>query len=246
MDYMKGKVLSNELVATGTYKMVVEGDVKGKAGQFYMLKTLNDEFVLPRPISIHDIREGKIEFLYHVYGKGTKLISNLNNGEELNILGPLGNGFNIEEIKGNVAVVAGGIGVAPMNLLVKELNNNGVSADVYAGFKDEVYGAEQIKENAKSFNVATVDGTVGHKGFVTELVDYSKYDLVITCGPEVMMDKVVLEAKKANILSLASMEKRMACGIGACLVCTCKTKEGNKRSCKEGPVFSGEELIING
>lgn len=237
------KVLYNKEISENIYEMAIEGDYEAKSGQFYMLKTLNEEFLLPRPISVHDVYEDRIVFLYQVAGKGTKVFSKLKDGDEIQIMGSLGNGFDVDSIKGNIAIVAGGIGIAPIRYLSKNLKDCNI--DLYCGYRNEAYALEEIKPNVKSINIATEHGEVGHKGYVTDLIDVQKYDLVITCGPEIMMNKVVKMCREKGIACLASLENRMACGIGACLGCTCKTTEGNKRTCKEGPVFFGEDLVIN-
>ena len=142
-----------------------------------------------------------------------------------------------------MAIVAGGIGIAPMNYLIKQIKN--CEIDLYAGFRDVNYSLDELGKYVKSVYIATESGNKGHKGYITEILQVENYDLVLCCGPEIMMKKVVDMCSEKNINVYVSMEKRMACGIGACLVCTCKTKEGNKRSCKDGPVFNGRDLIFN-
>ena len=123
----------------------------------------------------------------------------------------------------------------------KELrkNNTAKSIDVYAGFRDEVYLIDEFKKYSDNVNVATNTGNYGTKGFVTDILNTENYDTVLCCGPEIMMKKVIEMCKETNTKVYVSMEKHMACGVGACLVCTCKTKDGNKRTCKDGPVFDG-------
>lgn len=236
------RVIENIEVSESIYKLSIEGEFEGKPGQFYMIKLLGGETLLPRPISIHDNDKDKITFLYHVAGKGTKEISKLQLGDELQIMGPLGNGFNLEDIKGRVALVAGGIGIAPMLYLSKELK--GTEVDFYAGFRDEPYSLDQIEKNCNSVHIATESGVVGYKGYVIDILEPEKYDVIVCCGPTIMMNKVIEMCRAKNTKLYVSMENRMACGIGACLGCTCKTVDGNKTTCKTGPVFLGEELVL--
>jgi len=238
------KVKENKQLTKDIYKLVIEGSFKGNPGEFYMLKCWEEEPVLYRPISIHHIDGNKIEFVYAAIGKGTKLISKLDAGDEVKLIGPLGNGFPIEEIKGKVAIVTGGIGIAPMEYVIKSLKD--CTVDLFLGFREEVYCIEELKPLVNSINLATEYGEIGHRGYVTEIFDPKGYDVVLCCGPEVMMDKVLKMCKETNTKIFISEEKKMACGIGACLVCTCKTINGNKKTCKDGPVFRGEELEAKG
>lgn len=239
ISYEKVNVISNERVTNDIYKLVVESKEDIKCGQFYMLKTQNT--LLPRPISICEKEEDKLTFIYAVVGKGTEEISTLKEGDNINITGPLGNGFDISKNLGKVGIVVGGVGTAPMIQVCKELrkNNTAKSIDVYAGFRDEVYLIDEFKKYSNNVNVATNTGNYGTKGFVTDILNTENYDTVLCCGPEIMMKKVIEMCKETNTKVYVSMEKHMACGVGACLVCTCKTKDGNKRTCKDGPVFDG-------
>ena len=202
---------------------------------------LNGATFLPRPISICEKSENKLIFLYAVMGAGTKEFSKLKENDEISLIGPLGNGFDLEKDYGRVALVSGGIGTAPMLELAKQLRNKNKDQkiDLYAGFRDDIYLIDELKEYVNEAKVSTNTGKYGHEGFVTELLNLEEYDTVLCCGPEVMMKKVVEMCKEKNVSIYVSMEKHMACGVGACLVCTCKTKDGNKRTCKDGPVFDG-------
>lgn len=245
MTYQKAKVLRNEKIVDGIYKMVCEDKNEIRPGQFYMLK-LNGQTLLPRPISICEKEGNEITFLYAVVGTGTEEYMNLREGEYINLTGPLGNGFNLNEDMGKVAIVAGGIGTAPMVEVAKRLREkeaNGV-IDVFAGFRDDVYLIEELSKYANNVSVSTNSGKHGHKGFVTEIINVEDYDTVLCCGPEVMMKAVVDKCKEKNVKVYVSMEKHMACGVGACLVCTCKTKDGHKRTCKDGPVFDGNYVEL--
>jgi dihydroorotate dehydrogenase electron transfer subunit len=243
LKYVRSKVLSNIETVDGIYELHAEGSFDIKPGQFFMLSAWEGQMLLPRPISVYHVDDQGVYFLYQTKGKGTKLIRQLREGESINLLGPLGNGFEIEKIIGKVAVVAGGIGIAPMSYLIKSLKDSEV--DLYCGFRDEVYGVEKIKKHISNIYVSTDTGNIGHKGFVTEIFEPVKYDVVLCCGPEIMMKKIALKCRESGIPVYVSMEKYMACGIGACLVCTCKTIYGNKRTCADGPVFRGEELQLD-
>ena len=245
MKYTKAKILSNIEIVDGIYKMVVEDHNKVNAGQFYMLKH-QGATLLPRPISVSEKEEGTVTFLYATVGKGTKEFANLREGETIELTGPLGNGFDIDKKYGNVALVAGGIGIAPMVELAKKLRekNKGMKMDLYAGFRDDIYLTDELCKYINDGYVSTNTGKYGHKGFVTDLLEVDKYDTVLCCGPEVMMKKVVEMCKEKGVQVYVSMEKHMACGVGACLVCTCKTKDGNKRTCKDGPVFDGNYVEL--
>ncbi|MCR1935559.1 dihydroorotate dehydrogenase electron transfer subunit [Clostridium tepidum] len=240
----KVKVIENKSISTNIFKMTLEGTFKGNPGQFYMIRAWGNEPILWRPISIHDISENSIEFLYKVEGKGTKILSEKTSEDEIEIMGSLGNGFDLENIKGKIAIVTGGIGIAPINYLIKSMKN--INIDIYAGFRDETYSIESFKNLVDNVIVVTEDGSSGEKGYVTDYFHPEDYDLVLCCGPEIMMDKVILMCREKKIPLYVSMEKRMACGIGACLVCTCKTRFGNKRTCKDGPVFKGEDILLKG
>ncbi|WIV11468.1 dihydroorotate dehydrogenase electron transfer subunit [Proteiniborus sp. MB09-C3] len=241
--HMKARIFENNEILEGIFKLTIKGGFEGKPGQFYMLRSWNKEPFLSRPISIHNLDKEKIEFLYEVRGEGTKLFSQLKRDEQIELLGPLGNGFDIEKIKGKVAIVTGGIGIAPMYYVAKQLED--CKVDFYAGFREQVYLIDEIKGAVNEIYVATDTGEIGHKGFITEIFDPKQYNIILSCGPSIMMDKVIksciLNKKKIYI----SQENHMACGIGACLGCTCKTNSGMKTVCKDGPVFSGEDVIIH-
>lgn len=244
MKVIKSRITENKLISPKIYKLVVESDKLNediKPGQFFMLKTLDNAFLLPRPISVNDTEENKVTFLYRVEGMGTTTISKMRKDDEIQIFGPLGNGFDMNMLKGKIAIVGGGIGIAPLLYLAKKL---GKSADVYLGYRDSVYIAEEFENYSNSLVIVTEDGKTGQKGFVTEYVKIENYDVVVACGPEIMMNKIIAKCRDKNIKCYISLERRMACGLGACLGCTVETINGNKRACKDGPIFSSEELVL--
>ena len=237
------EILKAGCLADGVYEIWFETKniaKEAKAGQFYMLKH-NGATLLPRPISVCETNGDTITFVYAVVGAGTKEFAALKAGDSINLNGPLGNGFNVTDDLGRVALVSGGIGTAPMLEVAKKLrqNRSDIKMDLYAGFRDDIYLIDEIKEYVDEAYISTNTGKHGHKGFVTEILDLDKYDTVLCCGPEIMMKRVVEICKEKQVKVYVSMEKHMACGVGACLVCTCKTKDGNKRTCKDGPVFDG-------
>lgn len=240
--YRSLKIRSNHQIASNIFEIKLERDSQEiiKPGQFFLIRGWegNDPF-LPRPISVGDVEEETLTFLYEVRGKGTHILSKLSKGHSLEILGPLGNGFSLEG-KGKKAIVSGGIGIAPLVYLLKNLEGQ---VDFYAGFRSQVYWREKIEEQADYVYISTEDGSSCHKGFCIDEFDPRKYDEVLTCGPLPMMKRLV-EICQGIVPVQVSMESRMACGIGACLGCSIETRDGMKRVCKEGPVFKDSEVIF--
>lgn len=217
-------------------------------GQFYMLRAWKAEEapLLSRPISVHrfDREKKEISFLYEVRGTGTQKLAALRPGDTVALTGPSGRGFPVDgTLGGAVALVGGGIGTAPLLLLCKQLCRAGVRPDVYVGFRDTSYGMDRFVPWCHDVFVATDSGNEGHHGLVTDLLDAKNYDIVLTCGPMVMMRGVAKLCAAANVPCLASLEKKMACGLGACLGCTCHTKIGPVTVCKDGPVFNAQEVF---
>ncbi|SCG82508.1 dihydroorotate dehydrogenase electron transfer subunit [Proteiniborus sp. DW1] len=241
--HIKTKIIDNKEIVKGIFKMTLAGDLQGKPGQFYMLRAWDMEPFLSRPISIHNLDKEKIEFLYEVRGKGTELFSQLKRADYINLTGPLGNGFNIDNIQGKVAIVTGGIGIAPMYYTAKQLRN--CKVDFYAGFREQVYLIDEIKSIVNEIYISTDTGKFGHKGYITDIFDSRKYDIILSCGPSIMMEKVIKSSLANNKRIYISQENHMACGIGACLGCTCKTNKGMKTVCKDGPIFNGEDVILH-
>ncbi|MDR1774147.1 MAG: dihydroorotate dehydrogenase electron transfer subunit [Clostridioides sp.] len=227
------KIIENKFLGDDMYLMKVAGDFKGKMGQFYMLRAWDTYPTLSRPISIFDIDSEGITFLYKVFGEGTKIFSKLKINDEISLEGPYGNGFT--EVEGKIALVGGGIGIAPLYLVAKKLKN----CDIYLGFANKVILEDEYREVCD--NLYTTTGNT----FITDILDVTKYDYILTCGPTPMMKKLVSMVENTETKIQVSLENHMACGVGACLVCTCKTTNGNKKTCKDGPVFWGEDVIFN-
>lgn len=245
-------VLNQAEVADGIMKMDVlwqDPDHAPHAGQFFMLRGWADDEApfLSRPISLHcyQAEEDTITFLYQVKGQGTDKLANLETGDLIRVTGPMGNGFDVAEIAAaceKIAVVGGGIGTAPLYQLCIELAAAGNKPDLFCGFREEVYEMEPYRAICNRVKVSTDTGAVGFHGFVTQLFDPADYDIVLVCGPDIMMKNVAKLCAAAGTKCLVSLEKKMACGIGACLGCTCQTAGGPKSVCKNGPVFDAAEV----
>jgi dihydroorotate dehydrogenase electron transfer subunit len=241
MLYFKTEVKSNRQCSSDIF--VIETGWSGQpvgAGQFFMLKAWHDELPLMRPISVFKVEGNALQFMYRIVGKGTELLSQLKTGDEIALLGPSGNGFPCNEIKGKFALVGGGVGIPPLYETAKTLLQGGNQVDIYLGFKDEIFAVDDFQQVCTNLYISTETGMHGTKGFVTDIIDTAKYDALFTCGPEIMMMKVAEQCHKNNVKCWLSMEKRMGCGIGACLVCNCKTNKGMLRTCKDGPIFPAE------
>lgn len=234
------KILSNEKIAKDVYKMVLEGDTQyiTAPGQFVNIK-ISDKY-LRRPISVCDCDDSTITIIYKVVGNGTEEMSQIQAGESLDVLTGLGNGYDITKSK-KPMLIGGGVGVPPMYMLAKKLIEDGQQVTVILGFntKDEIFFEQEFKDLGADVYVATADGSYGIKGFVTDAF-IDDYDYFYTCGP-LPMFKAVYE--KTTTSGQFSFEERMGCGFGACMGCSCKTKYGNKRICKDGPVLVKEEII---
>ena len=221
------------------------------AGQFYMLRAWAADAtpILSRPISVDDFdnQTGALTFLYQVKGEGTHKLAALKKGDTFQLTGPMGNGFDIPALAGQyrkIAVVGGGIGTAPMYQVTRELAAAGVRPDVFFGFRDAPYCMEEYKGIAGVVKVSTDSGKYGFHGFVTQLYDPADYDVVLLCGPQIMMKHAAAACAEKGVACYASLEAKMACGIGACLGCTCKTHSGEGKSvCKNGPVFNAAEVL---
>jgi dihydroorotate dehydrogenase electron transfer subunit len=234
-------VRSHEQIASDVWRLTVDIPAAGTPGQFYLVRAWGHDPLLSRPLSIHDVGPGTVSFLYQVRGKGTELLTHLGPGDMLTVTGPLGNGFRTEDLHGNVGIVTGGIGIAPALYLVRSLPER--HAMVVAGFRHEVYGLSEFRLLGTDVLVATEDGCQGTEGFCTDIFDPAAFDAVLTCGPTPMMARVAHLCAEAAVPCQASLEARMACGVGACLVCSCPTILGNKRVCADGPVFDAAEVI---
>ena len=238
------KVLSNEPLTPVVYRMVLEGDTQyiTHSGQFINIE-LEGKF-LRRPISVSDYDAQTITIIYKVVGSGTDQMSHMAPGTKLDILTGLGNGFNTENSAERPLLVGGGVGVPPLYNLCKRLLTEGKRPMVILGFntKDEIFYEEEFRALGVDVYCSTADGSHGTKGFVTDVIREKAllFDYLYTCGPLPML-KALYDATEVD--GEFSFEERMGCGFGACVGCTCKTKYGNKRICKDGPVLKRDEII---
>lgn len=243
-------VLSHEAIGATIRRLTVRQPAHAPqpaAGQFYMLRAwlASEAPILSRPISLHsyNAQEQAITFLYEVRGIGTEKLARLQSGDSLSLTGPVGNGFPVRALTGKVALVGGGIGTAPLLALAQMLSQNGTVADFFAGYRDVPYCTESFAAVCGQVQIATDSGAAGHHGFVTDLLPpavLSQYSAVCVCGPEPMMQRVYAMCKEASITCYVSKEAKMACGVGACLGCTCMGSASTPLSvCKDGPVFEG-------
>ena len=234
-------VTSNEKIAKNTYKMCLLGDTEGiAAGQFVNFKL--DGFYLRRPISVCDICGDTLTVIYKTVGKGTEAMAKMQSGEKILTLTGLGNGYDTSSSGERPLLIGGGAGVPPMYLLCKKLCAEGKTCSVILGFgsADEVFFEDEFRALGADVTVTTADGSYGTRGFVTDAIGKYSYTYFYTCGPEPML-KAVFDASSTS--GQFSFEERMGCGFGACMGCSCETKYGKKRICKDGPVLIKEEII---
>lgn len=235
-------VKSISLIALNTYELILAGDTSGLdvPGRFVNIRL--DGFYLRRPISIADCSDGELTLVFKTVGKGTRALASLSSGTELNLLTGLGNGYDLSLSGDTPLLIGGGAGVPPMLLTCKKLAEAGKSVTVILGFNssEEIFYREKFEAAGAKVIVATADGSTGVKGFVTDAMSGLSYSHFFTCGPEPML-KAVYNA--SSVSGQFSFEERMGCGFGACVGCTCKTKYGYKRICRDGPVLMKEEII---
>lgn len=248
------KVIENIKLAHQIYKITLQGDIvelMNEPGQFVNIKIPNtNEFLLRRPISICEINKQNNTFvmIYRAGGDGTKILSRVEKGSYVDVLGPLGRGYDMESLeKGQTALlVGGGIGVPPLYELAKQFRKKGVRTIHVLGFNNErdVFYEKKFAELGATF-VSTADGSYGEKGFVTDIIKNNNitYDKYYSCGPLPMLK--ALKNMDAEHIGYVSLEERMACGVGACYACVCEKNNGEiTRVCYDGPVYKAEELRL--
>lgn len=235
------EIVSNEKLTQNVYKMVLRGDVSAITAPGQFVNILLDGLYLRRPISVCEVGEDTFTMIYKVVGKGTAQMAAMESGK-LDILTGLGNGYDMTVSGQKPLLLGGGVGVPPMYELCKQLIRQGKEVQVILGFNtaDEVFYEDQFKDLGAYVTVTTVDGSYGTKGFVTDVMKELDYSYFYTCGPEPMLKAVY---KTSTTSGQMSFEKRMGCGFGACMGCSCKTLTGYKRICKEGPVMRKEEIL---
>ena len=237
-------VTKNEALTPLIYEMTLVGDVSGvtRAGQFVEIAL--DGLYLRRPISVCNYEEGELTLIYKVVGKGTDLMSQMAEDTQLDVLTGLGNGFDIDHECEKPLLVGGGVGVPPLYRLTRDLIARGKEVTVVLGFNTEleIFYAEKFEEAGAKVIIATADGSVGVKGFVTTAIAESgvEADYFYSCGPLPMLKAL---CQSLEIDGEVSLEERMGCGFGICMGCSIQTTKGAKRVCKEGPVFKKEEVV---
>ncbi len=234
-------VKENRKIAKNTYLSVLEGDTSDiLPGQFVNIKL--DGLYLRRPISVCNVEGNLLTLIYKAVGVGTEQMSKTEPGKVWQTLTGLGNGYNLTASGNRPLLIGGGAGIPPMYLLCRELLKNGKEPTVILGFgtRDEVFFKDEFEALGVKTLVTTVDGTEGIRGFVTDAMTGLDYTYFYTCGPEPMLKAVY---DKSYTSGEFSFEERMGCGFGACMGCTCETKYGNKRICRDGPVLVKEEII---
>lgn len=237
-------VAKNVALTPLIYEMTLVGDVSGvtRAGQFVEIAL--DGLYLRRPISVCNYEEGRLTLVYKVVGKGTDLMSQMAEGTELDVLTGLGNGFDVEYECQKPLLVGGGVGVPPLYRLTRDLIARGREVSVVLGFntESEIFYAEEFEKLGAKVILATADGSVGVKGFVTDAIRESgvEYDYFYSCGPLPMLKALCSATTTSGEVSL---EERMGCGFGICMGCSIMTANGAKRVCKDGPVFKKEEVL---
>ena len=251
----EGKVISQEEISSGIFSLLVEnkGASFASPGQFVGVYPNSKDTLLMRPISICETKDGATRLVYRVAGKGTKEFSQLKEGDSIKLLANLGNGFPVDEVKGKcIVLMGGGIGIPPMLGVAKALKGEDVHA--FMGYRNkDLFLHDDFLPYCKVY-IATEDGSVGVKGNVLDALRAStgiKPDVIMACGPMPMLRAIKKYAEENNITAYISLEERMACGVGACLGCVCKTVKkddhshvNNTRICTEGPVFDAREVDI--
>ena len=234
-------IVDNIPLTDTVYKMVLAGDTSAISapGQFVNIQL--DGLFLRRPISVCDVQGDRLTIIYKVVGKGTAKMAAMQQGK-LDVLTGLGNGYDLTKSGEHPVLIGGGVGVPPMYLLCKKLMEQGKKVSVILGFntKNEIFYEKEFMALGANVTVTTVDGSYGTKGFVTDALKNISYSYFYTCGPEPMLKAVF---KASTMSGQMSFEKRMGCGFGACMGCSCKTITGYKRICKEGPVMEKEEIL---
>ena len=245
------EILSNEELTADVSRMWLGGCCDGslkaiaaiRQGQFVNIAI--EGCYLRRPISVCDVGEGRFCIVYKAVGEGTARLRAMSAGEKLNVLLPLGNGFDLTTAGDRPLLVGGGVGVPPLLLLAKRLKADGKEVDVVLGFNNarEIILAEEFRAAGCNVTITTVDGSNGCKGFVTDVISAANTNSYFyACGPRPMLRAL---QKHLTVAGQMSMEERMGCGFGACMGCTCKTAEGTKQVCTHGPVFLKDEIIFD-
>jgi dihydroorotate dehydrogenase electron transfer subunit len=234
----------------GIFQLVINDTQSILPGQFYNLYIDDKSLLLPRPVSVSESTQNLTKFVYRVVGKGTEKLTQLKTGNKIKVLGPLGNGFSLPDYKAPSIVIGGGVGIAPLLELTKQIKGEKY---VYLGFDESPFLVDEFTKYSTNFYCSTMSGKDGFHGNVIELLKNYPMEakFVYACGPKKMLERLVQEMKTKAVKIQVSMEERMGCGIGACLGCAIKIKKSDQeewkylRVCKDGPVFDGSEVIWN-
>lgn len=256
MFCVRSKILENKKIAEEHYKLTISSKEiaeSAKPGQFIQIKI--EEVFLRRPFSIHKTKDEKLEIIYKIVGRATETLSKYKKGKEIDIIGPLGNGFGIPFKNCKFIFAGGGYGISPLYFFAERIVNNFSAEDIFVfiGAKKKKYiiCEEEFKNLGCKLYISTEDGSKGYKGKITEFLNFKlseflskHYSFILySCGPYPMLKEVAKIARINNIKCYVSLEEIICCGFGACLGCAVKTKYGYKLVCKDGPVFDAEEII---
>lgn len=247
------KVLANERLAEGVGLVALHAPrcaATVRPGQFVHLRVAQgSDIILRRPFSVHRAIGERIEILYQTLGAGTLLLAEKEPGDvSMDLVGPLGRGWSVPPGAAHALLVAGGLGAAPLGMLAEELASQGIAVVVAQGAPtcERLVARSHFESVARRVEVATDDGSTGVHGFVTSLTERlvleESFDVAFVCGPEAMQRIVARQAAQAHVPCQVSLERLMACGIGACLSCVVSTTAGRRRACVDGPVFDAEEV----
>ncbi|MCI7583989.1 MAG: dihydroorotate dehydrogenase electron transfer subunit [Eubacteriales bacterium] len=242
MERIFPKVTGNAKIAENTYEMRLSGDFSSITAPGQFVNFAVEGCYLRRPISVCDVENGILTVVYKTVGKGTEIMSRIRPGETMDVLSGLGNGYDVGAGGERPLLIGGGAGVPPMYMLCKALVRAGARPVAVLGFnsRNEVFYEDEFKAAGAETHVTTVDGSYGIKGYVTDVIGKLDYTYFYACGPEAMFKAVEKTVKSDGEYSF---EERMGCGFGACMGCSCKTKYGSKRICKDGPVLKRGEII---
>jgi dihydroorotate dehydrogenase electron transfer subunit len=247
------RVLANDRLAVGVGLLVLHAPYVAEhvhPGQFVHVRiSEGTDFLLRRPFSVHRREGGRIELLYQVLGAGTRELSRKVPGDEMDVVGPLGHGWTVPPDATHALLVAGGLGSAPLGMLAEDLAARGVAVVVAQGAptSERLVGRGVFESVARRVEYATDDGSEGQRGFVTALSEAllaaEEFNVVYVCGPEAMQRIVATQAADHDVYCEVSLERLMACGIGACLSCVVSTVHGLRRACVNGPVFPATDVV---
>ncbi len=249
----RATVLANARVAEGVWLVALAAARTASSvapGQFVHLRIAEGaDFILRRPFSVFRAGGGRIEILYQTLGRGTRALATVGPGTEMDLIGPLGSGWKTPEGVAHALLVAGGLGVAPLGMLAERLARDGVAVTLAQGAPSagRLLARELFEDVCRRTAYATDDGSEGACGFITtltpELIATDRPDVIYTCGPEPMQRIVAAQAAEAGVACQVSLERLMACGVGACLSCVVSTVHGRKRACVDGPVFDAADIV---